>query len=340
MSTVALARWRELAACADKTHRHLFAVKYPTEAAREVCKGCPVRAECLHDALVSNATGGLWGGMTRKERRALPTLPAGQAPAVAFLRELLGPAVTAKPAALAGAPRRTPARATTPRKETRSRSKTKPKAKRRTVSASPREDVAELLRAGATQRQIMAELNVPSMVVVVTRKTYGIPYHKGGSGFRYTPQQRAENERRILELLRAGVTYAKITAETGVKGPTITEIRKRAGLPAAKGRNGSRARSKAEVLAAYVEPYGDGHARWTGPRTGRTPQLCAEGGQFNARHVTFEAHHGRPRVGYVRTSCNESDCIAGAHLTDDTMRRLPIEGPRSTAVQRKGDAAP
>ncbi|WP_435218360.1 WhiB family transcriptional regulator [Streptomyces sp. bgisy034] len=334
------AHWQTFAACADSTHRHLFEVKNPASEARAVCKSCPVRVECLHDALISDAPGGMWGGMGRKERRALPTLPTGKAEAIAALRELIGPAVTAKPAAPAVPPRQP---ATTPHEEPRVKPvrktkaaapKPKPKAKPKATATpkakapvrpvSPREDVAEMLRAGATQRQITEKLDVSTTVIAATRKAYAIPYQKG-PGFRYTPEQRAEKDRRVAEMLRAGASYSEITAETGVGAPTISTIRKREGLPTAKGRNGQPARSKAEAIAANVEPYGEGHARWTGPMTGRMPQLSAEGDRFNARHEVFAAHHGRRPVGYVRTSCAEDGCIAGAHLVDDTLRDTPSE---------------
>jgi WhiB family redox-sensing transcriptional regulator len=38
---------------------------------RNVCAACPVRLECLADALDSRADFGVWGGMTERERRAL-----------------------------------------------------------------------------------------------------------------------------------------------------------------------------------------------------------------------------------------------------------------------------
>ena len=47
----------------------------PAEAAqrevRELCFACPVRMECLADALNSQTTFGVWGGLTERERRAL-----------------------------------------------------------------------------------------------------------------------------------------------------------------------------------------------------------------------------------------------------------------------------
>ena len=40
-------------------------------AARIVCLGCPVIAECLADALDNRTEFGVWGGMTERERRAM-----------------------------------------------------------------------------------------------------------------------------------------------------------------------------------------------------------------------------------------------------------------------------
>lgn len=39
--------------------------------AKEVCEACPVRAECLEDALARREPDGIWGGLTADERRAL-----------------------------------------------------------------------------------------------------------------------------------------------------------------------------------------------------------------------------------------------------------------------------
>ena len=39
--------------------------------AKAICKGCPVLAECLADALDNRTEFGVWGGMTERERRAL-----------------------------------------------------------------------------------------------------------------------------------------------------------------------------------------------------------------------------------------------------------------------------
>ncbi|KHL15152.1 UNVERIFIED_CONTAM: hypothetical protein LK11_22990 [Mumia flava] len=39
--------------------------------AKQVCRGCPVRSECLAEALDNDIEWGVWGGMTERERRAL-----------------------------------------------------------------------------------------------------------------------------------------------------------------------------------------------------------------------------------------------------------------------------
>ncbi|WP_374198573.1 WhiB family transcriptional regulator [Streptomyces scabiei] len=40
------------------------------EAAKQVCNGCPVRAECLEFALDTNQDSGVWGGTSEDKRRA------------------------------------------------------------------------------------------------------------------------------------------------------------------------------------------------------------------------------------------------------------------------------
>ena len=49
----------------------LFVQGKAQRAAKAVCKGCPVVAECLADALDNRTEFGVWGGMTERERRAL-----------------------------------------------------------------------------------------------------------------------------------------------------------------------------------------------------------------------------------------------------------------------------
>lgn len=42
-----------------------------TREAKEVCRGCIVRAQCLEYALVNSEKFGIWGGMSERERRRI-----------------------------------------------------------------------------------------------------------------------------------------------------------------------------------------------------------------------------------------------------------------------------
>jgi WhiB family redox-sensing transcriptional regulator len=49
----------------------LFPEASDQKRARQVCSGCPVRYECLAEALDNRIEWGVWGGMTERERRLL-----------------------------------------------------------------------------------------------------------------------------------------------------------------------------------------------------------------------------------------------------------------------------
>lgn len=49
----------------------LFPEASEQKRARGVCAGCPVRSECLAEALDNRIEWGVWGGMTERERRQL-----------------------------------------------------------------------------------------------------------------------------------------------------------------------------------------------------------------------------------------------------------------------------
>lgn len=49
----------------------LFPEGKDQKRARVVCNGCPVRSECLAEALDHRIEWGVWGGMTERERRQL-----------------------------------------------------------------------------------------------------------------------------------------------------------------------------------------------------------------------------------------------------------------------------
>lgn len=63
--------WSSFAACRNGDPDALFVQGAAQNRAKAICMGCPVRAECLADALDNRIEFGVWGGMTERERRAL-----------------------------------------------------------------------------------------------------------------------------------------------------------------------------------------------------------------------------------------------------------------------------
>ncbi len=63
--------WAPRAACRTATPDELFVRGAEQNKAKQVCTGCPVRTECLAEALDNQIEWGVWGGMTERERRAL-----------------------------------------------------------------------------------------------------------------------------------------------------------------------------------------------------------------------------------------------------------------------------
>lgn len=86
------ADWRLRAACRGQDTNLWFIDKGHYGKALDVCHGCPVRAECLYDALAIEPAWhryGLWGGLTGRQRAQLPPLEGSKAVTVAALRRLL-----------------------------------------------------------------------------------------------------------------------------------------------------------------------------------------------------------------------------------------------------------
>lgn len=77
--------WTINAACGSADPDQLFVTGAAQNRAKTVCSGCPVRLECLSDALDNAVEFGVWGGMTERERRAL----LRRRPDVTSWRELL-----------------------------------------------------------------------------------------------------------------------------------------------------------------------------------------------------------------------------------------------------------
>ena len=63
--------WAPRAACRTARPDELFVRGAEQNKAKQVCPGCPVRTECLAEALDNQIEWGVWGGMTERERRAL-----------------------------------------------------------------------------------------------------------------------------------------------------------------------------------------------------------------------------------------------------------------------------
>jgi WhiB family redox-sensing transcriptional regulator len=63
--------WTLRAACRRVAPDELFTSGAAQHRAKTVCRGCPVRTECLADALDNRVEFGVWGGLTERERRAL-----------------------------------------------------------------------------------------------------------------------------------------------------------------------------------------------------------------------------------------------------------------------------
>ena len=77
--------WASDASCRNAKPDELFVRGAEQNRAKAVCTGCPVRTECLAEALDNEIEWGVWGGMTERERRAL----LRQRPFVTSWRRLL-----------------------------------------------------------------------------------------------------------------------------------------------------------------------------------------------------------------------------------------------------------
>jgi WhiB family redox-sensing transcriptional regulator len=115
VSSSASSDWRHSARCRDEDPETLFVQGALQRDAREVCRACPVRTECLAHALDNRIRFGVWGGMTERERRAV----LKRRPDVISWAALLESARRAAAASPAARPaptraRRTPARPAAP----------------------------------------------------------------------------------------------------------------------------------------------------------------------------------------------------------------------------------
>lgn len=72
-------RWQDAAACRDEDVELFFeqaqergqAKRDRVAMAKAVCRGCPVRAQCLEYAQTTRQDAGIWGGLDEGERAEL-----------------------------------------------------------------------------------------------------------------------------------------------------------------------------------------------------------------------------------------------------------------------------
>ena len=67
--------WRDRALCAEVDPDAFFPEKGgSSHLAKEICRRCLVKAECLKFALTNDERFGIWGGLSDRERRRLRLL--------------------------------------------------------------------------------------------------------------------------------------------------------------------------------------------------------------------------------------------------------------------------
>ncbi|MDX2552588.1 hypothetical protein ACKI1J_42815 [Streptomyces scabiei] len=180
------------------------------------------------------------------------------------------------------------------------------------------DDVAALLRAGATYRQIFEQLGAGPDIVKRVRRQHAIPVPDDRPG---SHRRRTGIHDQIAAMLHAGGTYPQIKAALHVSSRLIASVRRTYDIPLPPTRQ--RDRTPAETLTLYSAPTTDGHTHWTGPWAGRKPQLWHNGRAHSALRVAFQIHHGREPEGRVtrgNQGCTDPQCITGAHLNDDRTR--------------------
>jgi WhiB family transcriptional regulator, redox-sensing transcriptional regulator len=91
--------WAGKGLCNNAQPDELFVRGAAQNRAKQLCAGCPVRTECLAEALSNQIEWGVWGGMTERERRAL----LRRRPNVTSWRRLLETAMLDHAAAVATA---------------------------------------------------------------------------------------------------------------------------------------------------------------------------------------------------------------------------------------------
>jgi WhiB family redox-sensing transcriptional regulator len=72
--------WISQGRCVGRDPDELFVTGAAQRDAARICQGCPVRLQCLADALDNQIEFGVWGGLTERQRRAIlrqqPNVPS------------------------------------------------------------------------------------------------------------------------------------------------------------------------------------------------------------------------------------------------------------------------
>ncbi|AVV46439.1 hypothetical protein C6376_39180 [Streptomyces sp. P3] len=195
------------------------------------------------------------------------------------------------------------------------------------------QQIADMLRDGATYLQVKEQLHVSSRAIKEAREAYGVPVSPRAIDELPPEQQRAAitaRYPRVAAMLREGTTPRQIMAAGIASRSTVYKVRAVLQTPGER-----RAGTVAEALARYTEPTSDGHARWTGPTTRADgtgqPRLWAHNRRHTPRREAFRAHHHRAPEGPVTATCTYPGCIAGPHLADEPIRQAAAEDARLNA---------
>lgn len=64
--------WMSSAVCTSTDPEAFFPMEGSSpKAAKKVCRGCPVKTECLEYALATDVHWGIWGGTSERDRRVI-----------------------------------------------------------------------------------------------------------------------------------------------------------------------------------------------------------------------------------------------------------------------------
>lgn len=144
----------------------------------------------------------------------------------------------------------------------------------------------------------------------------------------------------ILELLHTGLTDTAVAARIGCSRPTVRMVRVRNNLPAPLHGSTSKHHTFDDVYRAHAIPTTDGHMTWTGGHNGVTPTVHHLHQGRSAYKIAFRLHHQREPQGLVKVGCHQPGCVAGAHLTDATIRKAIQEAEAAgRPVKAPGPAA-